>query len=108
MPIKNRLGAKTGETNVFMVKRSARTKTGGRRSAAYQRGGIRTRRIREERFCRPALPSTILVKTTLTTEGPRSMAGNIIRPPNFRIGSPPRGGGGATAEGAQHRPPNGG
>ena len=56
------VGCKHGETNVFMRKRTVRTETGGMRSTAYQRAGTRMRRIRENRSCRPILPSMNQVK----------------------------------------------
>src|ERR1700730_9546777 len=56
MPTRKRLGAYTGETNVSNKKRTARTRMGGMRSAAYQRAGNRHRHMREKRSHIPSSP----------------------------------------------------
>src|SRR2546430_4173455 len=96
--MKKRLGAKTGETNVFMRKKTVRTKTGGMSNAAYQRAGTRMPRMRENRSRRPMLPSMSQARRIPAAHGPRSMAGNIIRPANFEIASPRRRCSAATAK----------
>lgn len=88
MPTKKLPGAKIGETKIFMQERTTKIKQGGMNSGAYQYVGTPTRRIRENRSCRPLLPSTIRVKRSPAVLGPRSMTGNINSPLNFDTGSP--------------------
>src|SRR6266849_10217270 len=87
MPARKRLGAYTGETNVFNKKRTANTRMGGMRSAAYHRAGSRHRDMREKRSHIPSSPSTILARVRQARHGPRSLAGNIKIPVNFGKGS---------------------
>src|SRR5206468_12778510 len=85
---KKQWGGKTDKTKVYMRKKTVRTKTGGMTNAAYQRAGTRMRRMRENRSRRPMLPSMSQARRIPAAHGPRSMAGNIIRPANFEIASP--------------------
>ena len=90
----------------FKSRRMARTRAGGIRSAAYQRKGKRTRRIREKSSRRAARPSTSQVKTIPTRLGPRSMAGNIRMPAIFGRGWPCRRCGAATSSAASQETAN--
>src|ERR1700693_828949 len=77
MPTRKRLGAYTAETNVSNEKRTAKTRMGGIRSAAYHRAGSRHRDMREKRSHIPSSPSTILVRMMPARHGPRSIAGQL-------------------------------
>ena len=66
-----------------------------------QRAGKGMRRMRENRSRKPLVPSTALVSRIPTMLGPRSMAGNIIRPANLGMASPRRRCGAARAPGQE-------